>query len=206
MTKPPKPTATGARPKLAPPQIRRATVRDVATMLEIINGYATAQEMLPRSPLFLYENLRDFVIALRDDEVVGCGALHIVWGDLAEIRSIAVAPGEKGQGTGRRLAEQLLEDADELLIPRVFAFTYVQGFFEKLGFRQVGHAELPHKVFADCMNCPKFNCCDEIAMLRELRPVDGTFPTTGPLSLPTPRLPAGPHRVSPTTPDTTTEV
>lgn len=180
----------------APAAIRPATVRDAARMLEIINGYAATQEMLPRSPLWIFENLRDFVIADRAGEVVGCGALHVVWGDLAEVRSIAVAPCERGKGTGRRLAEALLEQADALLLPRVFAFTYVPGFFEKLGFRVVEHAELPHKVFADCLNCPKFNCCDEIAMLQELRPIDGTFPTAGPLSRPLPNLAEGPHRVS----------
>lgn len=181
--------------------VRNATVRDVSTMLEIVNNYASKQEMLPRSPLSMFENLRDFIVAEIDSQVVGCGALHVVWGDLAEVRSIAVAPSAKGKGIGRLLADRLIEDANAMLIPRVFAFTYVPGFFEKLGFRVVDHAELPHKVFADCMNCPKFNCCDEIAMLRELRPIDGTFPSTGPLSRPLPNLKHGPHRVAPTPPN-----
>ena len=135
--------------------IRPATVRDVPRMLEIINAYAAAQEMLSRSPLSLYEGVRDFVVATRGDETVGCGALHVVWGDMAEIRSIAVDPGEKGRGTGRLLAERLLQDADALLIPRVFAFTYVPGFFEKLGFRVVDHAELPHKVLCRLHELPE---------------------------------------------------
>ena len=177
--------------------IRPANVRDVPRMLEIINAYAAAQEMLSRSPLSLYEGVRDFVVAVRNDELVGCGALHVVWGDMAEIRSIAVDPSEKGKGTGRLLAERLMKDAEHLLIPRVFAFTYVPGFFEKLGFRVVDHAELPHKVFADCLNCPKFNACDEIAMLKELRPIDGTFPSQGPLSRPLPNAFGGPNRVEP---------
>ena len=176
-------------------QLRHASVRDVPEILEIINAWAQKQEMLPRSPLSLYEGIRDFRIAERDGQLVGCGALHVVWGDLAEIRSIAVKPSEKGRGTGRALAESLIADAEALLVPRIFAFTYVPGFFEKIGFRVVGHAELPHKVFADCMNCPKFNACDEIAMLRELRPVEGTFPTAGPLSRPLPSSLGGPHRV-----------
>ncbi|MCB9881711.1 MAG: N-acetyltransferase [Planctomycetes bacterium] len=181
----------------APARIRHANVRDVPQILEIINAWANLQEMLPRSPLSVYEGIRAFRVAERDGVVVGCGALHVVWGDLAEIRSIAVRPTEKGRGTGRALAEQLLTDAHDLLVPRVFAFTYVPGFFERLGFRHVEHAELPHKVFADCMNCPKFNACDEIAMVKELRKVDGTFPETGPLSRPLPRTIGGPHRVEP---------
>lgn len=176
-------------------KLRRATVRDVPAVLDIINDWAGRQEMLPRSPLSLYEGIRDFRIAERDGEVVGCGALHVVWGDLAEIRSIAVLPSEKGRGTGRALAELLIEDARELLIPRIFAFTYVPGFFEKLEFRIVDHSELPHKVFADCMNCPKFNACDEIAMVRELEKIDGTFPSAGPLSRPLPQALQGPFRV-----------
>lgn len=176
--------------------LRRATVRDVPAVLEIINAWANQQEMLPRSPLSLYESIRDFRIAERDGKVVGCGALHVVWGDLAEIRSIAVRPTEKGCGTGRALAELLIEDARELMIPRIFAFTYVPGFFEKLEFRIVDHSELPHKVFADCMNCPKFNACDEIAMVRELADVEGTFPSSGPLSRPLPQSSHGPFRAS----------
>lgn len=175
--------------------LRHATVRDIPQVLDIINQWASAQEMLPRSPLSLYEGIRDFRIAERDGVVVGCGALHVVWGDLAEIRSIAVLPSEKGKGTGRALAQLLLEDANALLVPKVFAFTYVPGFFEKIGFRVVDHGELPHKVFADCMNCPKFNACDEIAMVVDLRPIDGTFPTAGPLSRPLPNALGGPHRV-----------
>ncbi len=186
----------------APALIRRATVRDVPHILEIVNAWANLQEMLPRSPLSIYEGIRAFRVAERDSVVVGCGALHVVWGDLAEIRSIAVRPTEKGRGTGRALAEQLIADADDLLVPRVFAFTYVKGFFEKLGFRVVDHAELPHKVFSDCMNCPKFNACDEIAMVKDLRVVDGTFPVTGPLSRPLPRTLGGPHRTEPRMVDT----
>jgi amino-acid N-acetyltransferase len=183
-------------------KIRAATVRDVPHILRIVNDYAQQQAMLPRSPLSVYESIRDFYVAVRGDgtaneKVVGCGALHVVWGDLAEIRSIAVDPGEKSKGIGRRLAEVLIEEADRLLVPRLFAFTYVPGFFEKLGFRVVEHSQLPYKVFADCMNCPKYNCCDEIAMVRDLRPVEGTFPTTGPLSRPLPHVFQGNYRANP---------
>jgi amino-acid N-acetyltransferase len=151
------------------PQIRRATVQDVSRMLDLINGYAAEQVMLARSPLVMFETLRDFVV-LEDDDglVIGCGGLHVVWGDMAEVRSVAVDPKVKGQGVGRRICEQLLQDARDLQVPCVYTFTYVPGFFEKLGFRQVEHSELPHKVFGDCLNCPKFNACDEIAMVCQL--------------------------------------
>jgi amino-acid N-acetyltransferase len=170
------------RPEDTEIQIRPATVRDVNTMLKIINDYAAGEVMLARSPLALYENLRDFLVAERAGEILGCGALHVVWADLAEIRSIAVLPDQKGKGLGMRLAQELLEQAKTLLLPRVFAFTYSPGFFAKIGFREVAHNELPHKVFGDCLNCPKFNACDEIAMLLELETADKASPETGPLS------------------------
>jgi amino-acid N-acetyltransferase len=165
--------------------LRPARVDDVGDMLELVNELAAAGVMLPRSPASVVENLRDFVVATVDDKFVGCGALAIIWTDLAEVRSIAVAPEYRAHGIGKQIAEELLRIADDLGIARVMAFTYVVGFFEKLGFRVVEHAHLPHKVFNDCLNCPKFHKCDEIAVLKELRPVEGQ-PLSGPLSLPMP--------------------
>jgi amino-acid N-acetyltransferase len=168
--------------------LRPARVDDVGEMLDLINGLAADGVMLPRSPASIVENLRDFVVATVDDQLVGCGALAIIWTDLAEVRSIAVRADLRQHGIGRKLADELLRIADDLGIARVMAFTYVVGFFEKLGFRVVEHAHLPHKVFNDCLNCPKFHKCDEIAVLKELRPVDGQ-PLSGPLSLPMPGRP-----------------
>jgi len=174
------------------PKLRKARVHDTTAILALINGYAKDQVMLPRSPLSVFEGIRDFSVVEQDGEILGCGGLHVVWADLAEIRSIAVQESAKGKRYGYMLAERLIAEAKELGVPRVFAFTYVPGFFEKLGFRRVDHSELPHKVFGDCMNCPKFNACDEIAMLLELAEVDGQAPTTGPLSKPVPGLFQGP--------------
>jgi amino-acid N-acetyltransferase len=144
--------------------------------------------MLPRSPLSVYESIRDYTVAEHNGAVVGCGGLHVVWGELAEIRSLAVAPDWKSAGIGRAITERLIVDAAELGIARLFAFTYVPGFFQKLAFRTAEHTELPHKVFGDCLNCPKFNACDEIAVIRDLRPMT-ELPAQGPMSRP---LPAGP--------------
>ena len=165
--------------------LRHARVDDVADMLELVNGLAADGVMLPRSPASVVENLRDFVVATVDGKFAGCGALAIIWTDLAEVRSIAVLPELRKHGVGKRIAEKLLEVAEDLGIARVMAFTYVPGFFERLGFRIVEHAHLPHKVFNDCLNCPKFHKCDEIAVLKELRPIEGQ-PLSGPLSLPMP--------------------
>lgn len=167
--------------------IRKALLDDANDILELVNGLAVDQIMLPRSPASVVENIRDFVVAEVDGAFAGCGALAIIWSDIGEVRSIAVAPAQQGLGLGRRMAEALIEEARELGLARVMAFTYVAGFFEKLGFQVVDHASLPHKVFNDCLNCPKFNKCDEVAVLKEL--FAGDAPQRGPLSLPTPGMP-----------------
>ncbi|MFT7677723.1 MAG: amino-acid N-acetyltransferase [Planctomycetota bacterium] len=165
--------------------LRPAVVADVTLILELVNRLAAEGQMLPRSPASVVENLRDFVVAEDDGVFAGCGALSLIWTDIAEIRSIVITPEQRGSGLGMRLANRLMADADQLGVARVMAFTYVVGFFEKLGFHVVDHADLPHKVFNDCLNCPKFHQCDEIAVLKILRETEGQ-PLTGPMSLPTP--------------------
>ena len=149
--------------------IRDAKVTDAGRIMRLVNDLALRQVMLPRSPASVIEHIRDFVIAELDGEFVGCGSLHVVWSDMAEIRSIAVDPDVQTKGIGRAMADHLIEVARDLEVPKVYAFTYVPGFFEKIGFSVVRHADLPHKMFNDCKNCPKFTACDEIAMMRVLR-------------------------------------
>lgn len=168
-------------------QVRPARLRDVEPILRLVNELAARQVMLPRSPASVIENVRDFVIAELDGRFAGCGALHVTWTDLAEVRSVAVAESARGHGVGRAIVERLVEDAHELGVARLFAFTYVPGFFEKLGFAVVEHGSLPHKVFNECLNCPKFNCCDEIAMLRVLRESDAETPRVTAEFVPLPR-------------------
>lgn len=163
--------------------VRDAIVDDAPRILRLVNELASRQLMLPRSPVSVIENIRDYTIAEVDGKFAGCGALHVIWTDLAEIRSLAVDPAAQSQGLGRRIVERLVVEAERLGIARLFAFTYVPGFFDKMGFHVVEHASMPHKVFHDCMNCPKFNACDEIAMLRVLKEVDEEH-ERGPLSLP----------------------
>ena len=156
--------------------VRTATASDVDRILGLVNELAVKQIMLPRSPASVIENLRDFLIAEVDGTFAGCGALAITWTDLAEVRSLAVHPDYQTHGVGRAIVVALITEAKRLEIPRLFAFTYVPGFFEKLAFAQAEHEQLPHKVFNDCMHCPKFLACDEIAMTRVLDP-DAKTPT-----------------------------
>ena len=149
-------------------KIRPAVVADAKSIMTLVNELAVQQVMLPRSPASVIENIRDFVIAEVDGQFAGCGALAITWTDIAEVRSLAVAPAMQRHGIGRKLVDALVQDAKRLGIPRLFAFTYVPDFFAKMGFTHCQHEDLPHKVFNDCMHCPKFSACDEIAMTRVL--------------------------------------
>lgn len=148
--------------------VRPAVVADARSIMTLVNELAIQQVMLPRSPASVIENIRDFVIAEVGGEFAGCGALAITWSDIAEVRSLAVAPAMQKHGIGRVLVDALVDDAKRLGIPRLFAFTYVPDFFAKMGFTICQHEDLPHKVFNDCMHCPKFLACDEIAMTRVL--------------------------------------
>jgi amino-acid N-acetyltransferase len=139
-------------------------------MLALINGYARDGIMLPRNEFELSENIRDFSILLSGDRLLGCAALHFYGPGLAEVRSLAVDPEAKGTGGGRLLMQALEKEARDFDLTALFAFTYVPGFFEKLGYKEVDRAELPLKAWKDCLRCPKFTACDEIAVLLVLKP------------------------------------
>ena len=148
--------------------VRTALVADCKPIMMLVNELAVQQVMLPRSPASVIENIRDFFIAEWNGQFAGCGALAVTWTDIAEVRSLAVHPSFQKHGIGRALVDVLVADALRLGIPRLFAFTYVPGFFARMGFTICQHEDLPHKVFNDCMHCPKFLACDEIAMTRVL--------------------------------------
>ena len=150
-------------------QIRRASLKDIPPMLELINAYASEQIMLPRTEFEMAESIRDFVVAWAGESLAGCGALHFYSPTSGEVRSLAVAPAAKGGGIGRRIVDALEREAFENDLQSLFAFTYVPGFFRKLGFEQVVRDDLPLKAWKDCLRCPKFHACDEIAMLKRLR-------------------------------------
>ena len=154
----------------APLEVRKARMCDIAPTLELINGYAAKGVMLPRTELELSEHIRDFSVVLSDGKLLGCGALHFYTPTLGEIRSLAVAESAKTHGVGRRVVEHLVEEALAYELDGVFAFTYVVDFFSKVGFQVVERGVLPLKAWKDCLRCPKFQCCDEVAMVRILNP------------------------------------
>ena len=152
-------------------RVRKARIADVAAMHSMINHYAEKQLMLPKAHLQLYETLRDYSVAVDagdDSNVLGCGALHLYWEDLAEIRAVAVMPGLAHKGVGSHIVEALIEEGRSYRLGQIFVFTYVPAFFTRFGFVQVEHRSMPLKVFNECFHCPKFNTCDELAMVLHL--------------------------------------
>lgn len=149
--------------------VRKAQLRDIPALLTLINSYAADGVMLPRTEFEMSENIRDFTVIHAGTRLLGCGALHFYTPYSAEIRSLAVLSEQKTQGIGRIVVEALEEEARENALYSLFAFTYVPGFFRKMGFDEVERGELPLKAWKDCLRCPKFQACDEIAMLKRLR-------------------------------------
>ncbi len=149
--------------------VRKARMSDIPGLLDLINGYAARGIMLPRTEFEISEGIRDFSVALASGALVGCGALHFYSPAVGEIRSLAVEQSAKTRGVGRRLVEALVSEATEFSLASVFAFTYVPGFFRKLGFEEVERGALPLKVWKDCVRCPKFQSCDEISVMRVLQ-------------------------------------
>lgn len=148
--------------------IRPAKIGDVPSIAKLVDLYAREGQMLPRPLVEIYEHLRDYVVTEQDGQVVGCGALQVVWDSLGEIRSLAVHQGVQRRGLGTEMVRYLLDEARHIELQRVFALTYRPCFFERLGFREVPKESLPHKVWRDCLNCTKFPDCDEIAMMLDL--------------------------------------
>ncbi len=152
---------------------RKARVADAPEIHELINRFAGDNLMLPRPLMEIYETIRDFQVCLDSGRVAGCCALHVSWQTLGEIRSLAVNLGHQRKGGGNCLVDSCLEDAGEIGIERVFVLTYVPDFFTRKGFEPIPKDDLPHKIWADCVRCPKFPNCDEEALIRSVRRKSG---------------------------------
>lgn len=148
--------------------LRKAQIKDVKEMQKLLTHYANRGVMLSRSLSELYEAIRDFYVVEEGGKLLGTCALHIMWEDLAEIRSVAVVEESGRQGIGTKLVQSCLDEARTLGLKRVFCLTYKPDFFARFGFRIVDKSELPHKVWRDCINCVKFPDCDEIAMILDM--------------------------------------
>ncbi|MCE8422967.1 MAG: N-acetyltransferase [Candidatus Methanoperedens sp.] len=148
--------------------IRKATIKDVEKIWKLVNGYADKRIMLARSLSELYESLRDFYVVIENDQMVGCGALHITWEDYGEILSLAVEPTKVRRGIGSKILMACEEEARMLGLKKIITLTYATGFFEKHGFVRVEKSSLPHKIWSMCIKCPKFPECDEIPLVKNI--------------------------------------
>jgi amino-acid N-acetyltransferase len=148
--------------------VRKAKIEDIKQIQKIINYFAKKDMMLPRSLNELYENLRDFWVAEKKGKAVGCAALHISWDDLAEVKSLAVDTRNQARGLGRELVQACLKEAVELGAKKVFVLTYKPEYFRRFGFKRIRTSELPHKIWAECINCCKFPDCQETALVKPL--------------------------------------
>ncbi len=152
--------------------VEKARIGDVEEMHRLINYFADKDEMLPRPLSEIYENLRDYSVVRGDGRdsgrVIGCAALHVMWSDLAEVKSVAVSEAGQRGGIGTRLVDACLAEAREIGLPTIFCLTYKPAFFEKFGFVEVDKMELPRKVWTECYHCSKFPDCDEVAMVHQL--------------------------------------
>lgn len=159
-----------ALPPVLPP--RKATIGDVDGMSALINEFASARIMLARGPLYLYQSIQDYRVITVPvdgrDTVVACGGLHVLWEDLAEVRSVAVHPALQTRGLGRAMVLALIEDARRLEVRHVFTFTLAENFFRALGFSAIARETIPPVVWAECSKCPKFYKCDEVGMMLHL--------------------------------------
>jgi amino-acid N-acetyltransferase len=152
--------------------VEPARLADAAAIHDLVTFWADRGDMLHRPIGEIYEAIRDFKVARLNGEVVGCGSLHIMGPDLAEVRSLAVAESMQGRGVGAAIVAACIEDARLFGLERVFALTYRPVFFEKQGFRLANVMEFPQKVWNECVRCPFFTNCKEVAVVYDLRGPD----------------------------------
>ncbi len=150
--------------------IEPARLSDVDDIHRLVTFWADRGDMLHRPIGEIFEAIRDFKVARLDGQVVGCGSLHIMGADLAEVRSLAVSEEAQGKGVGAAIVAACIEDARQFGLERVFALTYRPGFFEKAGFRLANVMEFPQKVWNECVRCPFFTNCKEVAVVIDLQP------------------------------------
>jgi amino-acid N-acetyltransferase len=145
---------------------RKAILPDAEQIHELIGAYSGDGTLLPRTLAEICENVRDFVVLEDEDKIIGCGALHLYGTHLAEIRSITVAPWTQGKGGGSLLVKALMAEARRHRVDCICLFTRKPEFFGKLGFSVAQREDLPDKIYKDCHACPRYHCCDEVAMVR----------------------------------------
>jgi amino-acid N-acetyltransferase len=149
-------------------KLRQAMTHDVKAMHSLINYHAAKEEMLPRSLNDIYENIQEYFVIEDRKKIIGCCALHVSWENLAEIKSLAIDHGFQRKGLGTRLVKVCEKKAKELGVDEVFALTFKPAFFVALKYKKITRDQLPHKVWGECVRCPKFPDCGEVPLIKKL--------------------------------------
>jgi amino-acid N-acetyltransferase len=165
------PTQIQEKPAATPLTVRAARAEDVPDIFNTIGYWASQGRMLVRPMQNIFENLRDFSVAEVEGEFAGCGALHILWGDIAEVRGLAVKPEVQAKGVGKGIVAACEEEAKRMGIPTLFAWTYSVSFFEKCGFTLIDKTHVHPRVWSECLRCPFFVGCNENGMVKRLADV-----------------------------------
>lgn len=148
--------------------LRKADIKDAKKIQALIVEYARRELMLSRSLIEIYENIRDYFVVCKGEDIIACCALHVCWEDLAEVKALAVDEKEVKKGIGRKIVSAALKEAKAIKVKKVFCLTYVPNFFKRFGFKKISRKKLPHKIWTECLKCPKFPNCDEQAMMLKL--------------------------------------
>jgi len=160
-------STSSSRPRVGGAVVRKAKLQDAVNIFELVNSLSGDGTLLRRSYAEICENVRDFTVAESESGVfLGCGALHLYGPHLAEVRSIVVKPEAKGQGSGGKVLQALLAEAEDQGVTAVCLFTRIPDFFFHFAFRVVDRTALPDKIYKDCQTCPRLYACDEVAMVR----------------------------------------
>ena len=149
-------------------KIRQAKVQDVKQMHKIIEFYADNKEMLHRSLNSIYENIQEYVVAEVKGKIIGCGALHVSWDNLAEVKALAVEKTYARQGIGTKIVKTLEQNALGLGIFTTFALSFKPTFFQKMGYEVISREVLPQKIWSECINCHLFPDCGEVPLIKDL--------------------------------------
>jgi amino-acid N-acetyltransferase len=151
-------------------KIRKAYIKDAYNIQALLKKYTSEGELLVRPMADIFAQIRDFFILDNKKRLTGLIALHVYWEDLGEIRSFIIEKKYRGGGFGEKLLETAIKEAKSIGIKKVFALTKIPGFFIKQGFKKISRSKLPHKVWKDCFNCPKYpKYCDEIALIYRIK-------------------------------------
>ena len=150
-------------------KLRKAKLSDIPAMQSLVEQEVKEGVILKRSDDEVATNIRSYILAFKDSELLGYGALHIHSPTLSEIRSLIVAPNARGLGVGKKIVEYCKEEAKELGLKEILVLTYIAEFFKKLDFVEIDKEKIPeHKIWLDCVKCIHFPVCNEISLIHKI--------------------------------------